>query len=46
VVATSRVRLATARLCFARLKTIACEDISPEATGLVADVHAFADQWK
>jgi replication-associated recombination protein RarA len=32
--------------CFARLKTIACEDISPQATGLIADVDALHMQWK
>src|SRR3954447_24802777 len=28
-----------------RLKTIAIEDVSPEATGLVADVRALHEQW-
>lgn len=32
--------------CWSRLKVIACEDVSPEATGLVADVDALAAQWK
>ncbi len=32
--------------CWSRLKVIACEDVSPDATGLVADVDVLAAQWK
>jgi replication-associated recombination protein RarA len=32
--------------CWSRLRVIACEDVSPEATGLVADINALAEQWK
>src|SRR3954451_4779600 len=29
-----------------RLKVIAIEDVSPEATGIVADVRALHEQWR